>query len=183
VRDRPHNVLEFAFLFGVADSKSRVAAIFLFPVWPPEHLGRSFLLYSGPYGCRIADRPLYILPVRKPGATNLNQWTGSRIQKLEVLSKMHVIFRNVVKFTVIRKRVKNVVVVVPEIVGYFGLLLVLTQFIFISRVLFSPPFPTSELCDRQQCGVVVNRLQIVIMDTSRLYGSWSSSVRSYRILM
>ena len=54
---------------------------------------------------------------------------------------------------------------------------------FISRVLFSPPSPASELRDRQLCGVVVNRLQIVIMDTSRLYGSWSASVRSYRILM
>jgi len=40
-------------------------------------------------------------------------------------------------------------------------------------VLFSPPSPTSELRDRQLCGVVVNRLQIVTMDTSRLYGSWS----------
>jgi len=55
--------------------------------------------------------------------------------------------------------------------------------LFISRVLFSPPSPTSELRDCQLCGVVVNRLQIVIMDTSRLYGSWSASVRSYRILM
>jgi len=54
---------------------------------------------------------------------------------------------------------------------------------FISRVLFSPPSPTSELRDRQLYGVVVNRLQIVIMDTSRLYGSWSASVRSYSILM
>ena len=54
--------------------------------------------------------------------------------------------------------------------------------LFISRVLFSPPSPTSELRDRQLCGVVVKRLQIVIMDTSRLYGSWSASVRSYRIL-
>ena len=54
---------------------------------------------------------------------------------------------------------------------------------FISRVLFSPPSPTSELRDRQLCGVVVNRLQIVIMDTTRLYSSWSASVRSYRILM
>ena len=35
---------------------------------------------------------------------------------------------------------------------------------FISRVLFSPPSPTSELRDCQLCGVVVNRLQIVIMD-------------------
>ena len=32
---------------------------------------------------------------------------------------------------------------------------------FISRVLFSPPSPTSELRDRQLCGVVVNRLEIV----------------------
>jgi len=54
---------------------------------------------------------------------------------------------------------------------------------FISRVLFSPPSPTSELHDRQLCGVIVNCLQIVIMDTSGLYGSWSASVRSYRILM
>ena len=57
------------------------------------------------------------------------------------------------------------------------------RFFFISRVLSSPPSPTSELRDRQLCGVVVNRLQIVIMDTSRLYGPWSASVRSYRILM
>jgi len=55
--------------------------------------------------------------------------------------------------------------------------------IFISGVLFSPPSPTSKLRDRQLCRVVVNRLQIVIMDTSRLYGSWSASVRSYRIPM
>jgi len=54
---------------------------------------------------------------------------------------------------------------------------------FISRVLLSPPSPTSELRDRQLCGVVANRLQIVIMDTSRVYRSWSASVRSYRILM
>ena len=55
-----------------------------------------------------------------------------------------------------------------------------------------PPSPTSELRDRQLCGVVVNRLQIVIKDTSRLCGyivaadrsrPWSASVRSYRILM
>ena len=39
------------------------------------------------------------------------------------------------------------------------------NFHFISRVLFSLPSPTSELGARQLCGVVVNRLQIVIMDT------------------
>ena len=48
---------------------------------------------------------------------------------------------------------------------------------------FSPPSPTSELRDRQLCGAVVNRLQIVTLDTSRLYGSWSAFVRSYRVLM
>ena len=32
------------------------------------------------------------------------------------------------------------------------------RFFFISRVLFSPPSPTSELRDRQLCGVVENRL-------------------------
>jgi len=44
-----------------------------------------------------------MLPIRKSGATNLNLWTGSRIQKLEVLSKISEKVRNVVKFTVIRK--------------------------------------------------------------------------------
>ena len=48
---------------------------------------------------------------------------------------------------------------------------------------FSPPSPTSELRNRQLCGVVVNCLQIMIMDTSQLHGSWSASARSYRILM
>ena len=41
--------------------------------------------------------------MRKLGATNLNLWTGSRIQKPEVLSKMPEMVQNVVKFNVIRK--------------------------------------------------------------------------------
>ena len=41
--------------------------------------------------------------MRKLVATNLNLWTGSGIQKPEVLSKMSEIVRNVVKFAVIRK--------------------------------------------------------------------------------
>jgi len=49
-----------------------------------------------------------MLPISKPGATNLNVWTGSRIQKLEVLSKMPKIVQIVVKLTTIRKtRVKS----------------------------------------------------------------------------
>ena len=72
----------------MAESKNRVAAIFLLPVWPVALPGRSFLPYSDPYGCRIADRRLHMLPMRKPGATNLNLWTGNRIQKPEVLLKM-----------------------------------------------------------------------------------------------
>jgi len=49
-----------------------------------------------------------MLPISKPGATNVNVWTGSRIQKPEVLSKMPEMVRNVVKLTAIRKtRVKS----------------------------------------------------------------------------
>ena len=62
---------------GVAVSEKRVAAIFLLPVWPLP--GLSFLPYSGLYGCRMADRWLEMLSIRKPGAANLNLWTGSTI--------------------------------------------------------------------------------------------------------
>ena len=49
--------------------------------------GTPFLPYSVPYGCRIADRRLDILPISKPCATNIHLWTGSRIRKPEVLKK------------------------------------------------------------------------------------------------
>jgi len=65
--------------------------------------------------------------MRKLGATNLNLWTGSRIQKPEVVSKMPEMVQNVVKFTVIRQIRDKKVVVKPEVVVYFGLLLVLTR--------------------------------------------------------
>ena len=41
---------------GVAESEKRVAAIFLLPVWILEPPKRSFLPYSGSYGCLVADR-------------------------------------------------------------------------------------------------------------------------------
>ena len=53
--------------------------------------------------CLIAHRLQEMLPISKHGATNLNVWTGSRIQKPEVLSKMPEIVWNVVKLTAIRK--------------------------------------------------------------------------------
>ena len=65
--------------------------------------------------------------MRKLGATNLNLWTGSRIQKPEVLSKMLEKVRNVVKFTVIRKVRYKKVADKPEVAVYFGLLLILTR--------------------------------------------------------
>ena len=68
-----------------------------------------------------------MLPMRKLGATNLNLWTGSRIQKPEVLSKMSEKVRNVVKFTFIRKMRDKTVADKPEVVVYFGLLLILTR--------------------------------------------------------
>jgi len=54
--------------------------------------------------------------MRKLGATNLSQWTGSRIQKPEVVSKMPEIVRNVVKFNVIRKMRDKNVADKPEVV-------------------------------------------------------------------
>jgi len=65
-----------------------------------------------------------ILPTRKMGVTYLNLWTGSRIQKPEVLSKMPKKVRNVMKFTVIRKMRDEKVADKLEPVVYFGLLLV-----------------------------------------------------------
>ena len=55
------------------------------------------------YGCRVANRRLEILLIRKPGVTNLNYWTGSRIQKPEVQSKVPEIVRNVGNLNIIRK--------------------------------------------------------------------------------
>ena len=103
MRDRPHNVLDVESEVWVADSKNRVVAIFLLPVWLLALSGRSFLPYFGPCCCRIAYLGHGMLPIRKLGATYINLWTGSKIQKPEVLSKMPEIIRNVVKFTVIRK--------------------------------------------------------------------------------
>ena len=88
--------------------EKQVAAIFLLPVWPLEPTGRSFLPYSGLYGSRMADRRLEMLSIRKIGAPDLNLWTGSTVQKPEVLSKVPDMVRNVVKLIVIRKtRVKS----------------------------------------------------------------------------
>jgi len=67
-----------------------------------------------------------MLPISKPGATNLNMWTGDRIQKPEVLSKMPEIVLNAVKFTFIRKMRDKIVVVKPEVMVFFGLLLVIS---------------------------------------------------------
>ena len=70
--------------------------------------------FSGPYSCRIADRRLEILSMRKLRATYLKLWTGRRIQKPEVVSKMSEIVRNV-KFTVIRNCVKKIIAAFDDI--------------------------------------------------------------------
>jgi len=100
---------------GNFKSKYRVAAIFLLPVWPVAPPGCSFLPHSGPYCRRIEHRRLEMLPIRKPGATNLNLWTGSRIQKPEVLSKVTETVRNIVKFTTIQKMREKVDVIKLEV--------------------------------------------------------------------
>ena len=46
------------------------------------------LQFSGLYGCRIAYLGHGMHPRKKAGVTYVNLWTGSRIQKPEVLSKM-----------------------------------------------------------------------------------------------
>jgi len=73
-----------------------------------------------------------MLSIRKSGARNLNFWPGSTIQKPEVHSKM---VRNVVKLTAIRKtRAKSrrgqtwIGFAKPEVVVYFGLLFVKSEF-------------------------------------------------------
>jgi len=53
---------------GVAESEKRVAAIFLLPVWALEPPKRSFLPFSGSYGCLVAGRRLEKFPVTKPSA-------------------------------------------------------------------------------------------------------------------
>ena len=90
--------------FRVAELEKRVATIFLLPVWPIEPPGGSFLQYSGPYGCSIADSRFEMLPTTKSAASGLNMWPRSTIQKPEVLTKVPEMVRSVVKLTVIRKR-------------------------------------------------------------------------------
>ena len=92
--------------FGVAESENRVAAVFLFPVWPLEPPGRSFLPHSGLYCRGIAHRRLEMLSIRKPGAPNLNLWPESTIQKPEVRSKVP----EMVRSREIDRNSKNVVV-------------------------------------------------------------------------
>ena len=93
---------------GVAVSEKLVSAIFLLPVWPLEPPGGSFLPYSGPHGCSIADSRFEMLPTTKSAATGLNMWPRSTIQKPEVLTNVPEMVRNVVKLIVIRKtRVKS----------------------------------------------------------------------------
>ena len=48
-------------IVGVAESENRVAAIFLLSVWALEPPKRSFLPYSGSYGCLMAERQLEML--------------------------------------------------------------------------------------------------------------------------
>ena len=57
---KPEVVVYFGLLLiltqvGVAESEKRVAAIFLLSVWTLEPTKRSFLPYSGSYGCLMAD--------------------------------------------------------------------------------------------------------------------------------
>jgi len=63
VRDRLHKVYEVEYEVGVAESEKLASAIFLLPVWPLGPTGRSFLPYSGPYGCSIADNRYEMLPM------------------------------------------------------------------------------------------------------------------------
>ena len=61
VEVKPEVVVYFGLLsiltqVGVAESEKRVAAIFLLPVWALEFRKRSFLPFSGPYGCLVGDR-------------------------------------------------------------------------------------------------------------------------------
>jgi len=61
----------------------------------------------------IADRWLEM-----PGAKSLNLWTGSRIQKPEVLSKVPEMVRTVVNFTNSGNNArKKIIVVTPEVAG------------------------------------------------------------------
>ena len=122
---KPEVVVYFGLLlvkseFGVAESEKRVAAIFLFPVWPLEPPGRSFLPHSGLYCRGIAHRRLEMLSIRTPGAPNLNLWPESAIQKPK--------WSEVVKLTVIRKTWWSTLkwICKPEVVVYFGLLLMFT---------------------------------------------------------
>ena len=59
--------------------------------------------FCGILACIVAvsHRQLEMLSIRKPGATNINLWTGSTIQKPEVLSRVPEMVQNVVKLTVI----------------------------------------------------------------------------------
>jgi len=105
---KPEVVVYFGLLlvkseFWVAESEKRVAAIFLLPVWPLEHPGRSFFTLFWPVLSRYRTSTARNAFYKKTGCTNLNLWPESTIQKPEVLSKVHEMVRKVVKLTVIRK--------------------------------------------------------------------------------
>ena len=175
---------------GVAESEKRVAAIFLLPVWPLEPPGGSFLPYSGLYCRRIAHRRSEMLSIRKPGAPNLNLWPGSTIQKPEVLTKVPEIARNVVKLTVIRKtRVKSrhgqtwSGLAKPEVVVYFGLLLILTQVGVaqsekrVAAIFLLPVWavePPKRRCSRRRAGLRVNNQSShPVRDPGLLWEHWT----------
>jgi len=129
---KPEVVVYFGLLFdkskvGVAESKKRIAAIFLLTVWPLEPPGRSFLPYSGLYCRRIAHRRLEMLSIRTPGAQNLN--VGPEVQ-----CRNQKYFQKYRKWSempwnlFLSEKCERKIVVKPEVVVYFGLLLVKSEF-------------------------------------------------------
>jgi len=123
---KPDVVVYFGLLLdksklGVVESEKLVAAIFLLAVWP-------FLPYFGLHCPGIAHRRLEMLSIRTSGAQNLNLGP-------EVLLRNRKYFQKCPKWSEMpwnlflsEKFVRKVVVVKPEVVVYFGLLLVKSEF-------------------------------------------------------
>jgi len=86
---------------GVAESKKRVAAIFLLPVWPLEHPGRSFFALFWPvlsrYRTSTARKAFYkktVCTKSKSVTREYNSETGSTFTSARNGQKSREIYRN-----------------------------------------------------------------------------------------
>ena len=130
---KPEVVVYFGLLLDkskvvVAESEKRIVAIFLLPGWPFASSERSLLPYSASYCRLIAHRRLEVLSVRTPGAQNLNLGPEVQLRNRKYFQKCPQWSEMPWNLFLFEKCVRTVIVVKPDVVVYFGLLLVKSEF-------------------------------------------------------